>query len=82
MTPTPIRVYLLDDHEVVRRGLRALLESAGDVVVIGESGSAVDATHRVPALSRTSSSSTYASPMAQASRSAARSVRSIRPSGR
>ena len=33
MTPTPIRVYLLDDHEVVRRGLRALLESAGDVVV-------------------------------------------------
>ena len=43
-------MYLLDDHEVVREGLRALLESAGDIDVIGESGSAVDATHRIPAL--------------------------------
>ncbi|RYC05447.1 response regulator [Nocardioides zhouii] len=50
MSTTPIRVYLLDDHEVVRGGLRALLEGAGDVEVIGESGSAVDATHRIPAL--------------------------------
>src|SRR3954468_13622294 len=48
-SPT-IRVYLLDDHEVVRQGLRALLESAGDIEVVGESGSAVDATHRIPAL--------------------------------
>lgn len=45
-----IRVYLLDDHEVVRRGLRDLLESSGEISVIGESGSAVDATHRIPAL--------------------------------
>jgi two-component system response regulator DevR len=45
-----IRVYLLDDHEVVRQGLRALLEGAGDIEVIGESGSAVEATHRIPAL--------------------------------
>ena len=45
-----IRVYLLDDHEVVRQGLRALLESAGDIEIVGESGSAVDATHRIPAL--------------------------------
>src|ERR1700712_5579822 len=45
-----IRVYLLDDHEVVRQGLRALLESAGDIEVVGESGSAVDATRRIPAL--------------------------------
>ncbi|MEP9363246.1 response regulator transcription factor [Nocardioides sp. CN2-186] len=45
-----IRVYLLDDHEVVRQGLRALLESAGDIEVVGESGSAVDAMHRIPAL--------------------------------
>lgn len=45
-----IRVYLLDDHEVVRQGLRSLLESAGDIEVVGESGSAVDATHRIPAL--------------------------------
>jgi len=46
----PIRVYLLDDHEVVRQGLRALLESSGDIEVVGESGSAVDATNRIPAL--------------------------------
>ncbi|MCW2639075.1 MAG: two component transcriptional regulator, luxr family protein [Dactylosporangium sp.] len=45
-----IRVYLLDDHEVVRRGLRDLLEAEGDLVVVGESGSAVDAGHRIPAL--------------------------------
>ena len=45
----PIRVYLLDDHEVVRQGLRALLESAGGIEVVGESGSAVEATSRIPA---------------------------------
>lgn len=45
-----IRVYLLDDHEVVRRGIRDLLESAGGIVVVGESGSAVEATSRIPAL--------------------------------
>jgi two-component system, NarL family, response regulator DevR len=45
-----IRVYLLDDHEIVRQGLRSLLEGAGDIEVVGESGSAVDATHRIPAL--------------------------------
>src|SRR5690242_9930770 len=45
-----IRVFLLDDHEVVRRGLRALLESAGDIVVVGESGLAAEATGRIPAL--------------------------------
>ncbi len=43
-------MYLLDDHEVVRQGLRSLLEGAGDIEVVGESGSAVDATHRIPAL--------------------------------
>ena len=47
---SPIRVYLLDDHEVVRQGLRFLLEAAGDIEVVGESGSAEDATHRIPAL--------------------------------
>ncbi len=45
-----ISVYLLDDHEVVRQGLRALLEAAGDITVVGESGSAVEATARIPAL--------------------------------
>ena len=50
MIASKIRVYLLDDHEVVRKGLRALLEGAGDIAVIGESGSAIDAASRIPAL--------------------------------
>jgi len=50
MVVTVIRVFLLDDHEVVRRGLRELLESAGDIEVVGESGLAVEATSRIPAL--------------------------------
>jgi DNA-binding NarL/FixJ family response regulator len=45
-----IRVYLLDDHEVVRHGIRDLLERAGDIEVVGETGSAVDAAHQIPAL--------------------------------
>jgi two-component system, NarL family, response regulator DevR len=45
-----IRVFLLDDHEVVRRGLADLLQTEGDIEVVGESGSAVEATHRIPAL--------------------------------
>ncbi len=45
-----VRVYLLDDHEVVRQGLRALLEGAGDIEVVGESGLAEEATARIPAL--------------------------------
>ena len=45
-----IRVFLLDDHEVVRRGLRELLTADGDIKIVGESGSAVEATHRIPAL--------------------------------
>jgi two-component system response regulator DevR len=46
----PIRVFLLDDHEVVRRGLKDLLEADGDIVVVGESGLAQEATRRIPAL--------------------------------
>jgi two-component system, NarL family, response regulator DevR len=45
-----IRVFLLDDHEVVRRGLRELLEAAGDIEVVGESGLAEEARRRIPAL--------------------------------
>src|SRR3954464_15825783 len=45
-----IRVFLLDDHEVVRRGVHDLLEAEEDIEVVGESGSAVEATHRAPAL--------------------------------
>ena len=46
----PLRVYLLDDHEIVRRGLRELLEADGSIEVIGESGLAAEATRRIPAL--------------------------------
>ncbi|HEX6921161.1 MAG TPA: response regulator transcription factor [Actinomycetes bacterium] len=46
----PIRVYLLDDHEVVRRGLKDLLEADGDIEVVGESGLAEEAARRIPAL--------------------------------
>jgi DNA-binding NarL/FixJ family response regulator len=45
-----IRVFLLDDHEVVRRGIADLLTEDGDIEIVGESGSAVEAVHRIPAL--------------------------------
>lgn len=47
----PIRVFLLDDHEIVRRGLRELLEGAGDMEVVGEASTAEDALRRIPATS-------------------------------
>lgn len=46
----PIRVFLLDDHEMIRRGIRGLLEDEGDISVVGESGSAEEAKRRIPAL--------------------------------
>ena len=42
------RVFVLDDHDVVRRGLKGLLEAAGDIEVVGEAGSAVEARSRIP----------------------------------
>ena len=45
-----IRVYLLDDHDVVREGLRFLLERTEDIEVVGESATATEATARIPAL--------------------------------
>ena len=45
-----IRVFLLDDHEVVRRGLRELLEDEPDIEVVGEAESAASALRRIPAL--------------------------------
>ena len=50
MEKKPIRVFLLDDHEVVRRGLHDLLESEGDIEIVGESGSVKEAIARIPAL--------------------------------
>ena len=46
----PIRVYLLDDHDVVREGLKFLLEQQEDIVVEGQSATATEATARIPAL--------------------------------
>jgi two-component system, NarL family, response regulator DevR len=43
-----VRVYLLDDHEIVRKGLRGLLEAEDDIEVVGESGSALKAMRQVP----------------------------------
>src|SRR5664279_2041302 len=45
-----IRVFLLDDHEIVREGLRALLESHADFEVIGEAATAAEALARIPPL--------------------------------
>ena len=45
-----IRVFLLDDHEIVRRGVRDLLEAEPDIEVAGEASSAEQALRRVPAL--------------------------------
>ena len=46
----PIRVFLMDDHEVVRRGVRDLLEAEPDITVVGEAGTAAAALARIPAL--------------------------------
>jgi DNA-binding NarL/FixJ family response regulator len=45
-----IAVFLLDDHEIVRRGVRDLLEAEPDITVIGEAGTAESALARIPAL--------------------------------
>ena len=45
-----IAVFLLDDHEIVRRGVRELLESEPDISVVGEAGTAESALARIPAL--------------------------------
>ncbi|MBV9315305.1 MAG: response regulator transcription factor [Pseudonocardia sp.] len=45
-----ISVFLLDDHEVVRRGLAQLLEADDDIRVVGEASTAAQAMARVPAL--------------------------------
>ena len=45
-----IGVFLLDDHEIVRRGVRELLEAEPDIKVVGEAGTAASALARIPAL--------------------------------
>jgi two-component system, NarL family, response regulator DevR len=46
----PIRVFLMDDHEVVRRGVHDLLNDEPDITVVGEAATAEQALVRVPAL--------------------------------
>ncbi len=52
--PTPakaaIKVFLLDDHEIVRRGVKDMLEAEPGITVIGEAGTAASALARIPAL--------------------------------
>jgi len=45
-----ISVFLLDDHEIVRRGLAQLLELEDDIEVVGEAATAAQAAARLPAL--------------------------------
>lgn len=45
----PIRIFLLDDHEVIRRGVADLLEVEADLAVVGEAGSVTEAMVRIPA---------------------------------
>ncbi len=42
-----IRVFLLDDHEIVRRGVKDLLEGEPDIEVVGESGTVADAVEAI-----------------------------------
>ncbi|TYB45053.1 response regulator transcription factor [Actinomadura chibensis] len=44
-----IRVFLMDDHEVVRRGVAALLSAEDDIDIVGEAGTAAEAIARIPA---------------------------------
>ena len=50
MDHVTIKVFLLDDHEVVRRGVKDLLETDADIEVVGEAGTASSALARIPAL--------------------------------
>jgi DNA-binding NarL/FixJ family response regulator len=45
---TPVRVFLLDDHELVRRGIRDLLWAEDDMVVVGDAATAEEALERIP----------------------------------
>ena len=46
----PIAVFLLDDHEIVRRGVKEVLEAEPGITVVGEAGTAASALARIPAL--------------------------------
>jgi DNA-binding NarL/FixJ family response regulator len=48
--PAVVRVFLVDDHEVVRRGVAEVLEDDDGISVVGEAGSVAEALARVPAV--------------------------------
>jgi len=48
--PAMVKVFLVDDHEVVRRGLSDLLASDPDLQIVGEAGTVAEAKARIPAL--------------------------------
>jgi DNA-binding NarL/FixJ family response regulator len=48
--PAVVRVFLVDDHEVVRRGVAEVLEDDAGIAVVGEAGSVAEALARVPAV--------------------------------
>ncbi len=50
MVGMAVRVFLLDDHEIVRTGLRSLLTSTDDLVVVGEAGTTAEALAQIPVL--------------------------------
>lgn len=47
---SPIRVFLLDDHEIVRRGIAELVGNEADLAVVGEASTAAQALARIPAV--------------------------------
>ena len=63
-----IRVFLLDDHEIVRRGVRELLEVEDDLEVVGEAGTAEEALTRIPATAPDVADHRHATPRRQRGR--------------
>src|SRR5687767_16040429 len=50
VTSAPKRIFLVDDHEIVRTGVRDMLESTGEFVVVGEAGTVDQALNRLQGL--------------------------------
>lgn len=48
MGSTPIRVFVVDDHELIRQGLRRLIEHEDDIELRGEAETAAEAIARIP----------------------------------
>jgi len=49
MNANPIRIFLVDDHPMVRRGLAATIQGESDMVIVGEADNGADAVRLVPA---------------------------------